>query len=626
MTKTRALLLLVVATVCAAGAFVGLADPASAHAVVIGSSPTDGQTLPAAPEDVQITFSEHVSADKNGLTVLNSSGERVDNGDAQVGTTGNVLSATLRSGLADGTYVMNYRVISADGHPVSAAIVFGIGDQTVIDTSGIKTLTASTNPAFEFAAGVARFVTYAAALLAAGLSIFVTFVHDQGPDRWRLTPVVRIAAVVAGVGAVATVAIQAALVTGNGFAAMTDTSTLRRALTEGLDWATVLLLVGLAMVHLSSDADRPVVGQSLAFYGSLGVTASFAFWGHTTTVNPAWIMFLADFTHVAAAAIWLGGLVGLAVTLRLRSSPMREAEPTALSSVPAVAAGVSRPSRLEALPEYPTTPEPPAPEHDDESVGPSASCARMVATFSTIAGASILLLVIAGVTLAWKELGGFSALSTTTYGRLVLLKVGVLLVILLAASYNRFWLLPEIEQEEREEDEEQPPQETGEDQGEPGARPMARGAWRHLRRSLVAEVAGITVVLGITAVLVNTTPPSTTASNAITDTVQTAAVAGTDASVEVALVPGKVGINSVHISYFDKLNRSTDTAQQVSVELTQPDQGIGPIQRDATKAATGHYIVDGLQVPTAGKWKLTLITRVSDFKQQRTDFTFNVSS
>ncbi len=60
--------------------------------------------------------------------------------------------------------------------------------------------------------------------------------------------------------------------------------------------------------------------------------------------------------------------------------------------------------------------------------------------------------------------------------------------------------------------------------------------------------------------------------------------------------------------------------------MTQPDKGIGPIQRDATKASGGHYIIEDLQVPTAGKWTMTVITRVSDFDQERTDFTFNVSS
>ena len=67
----------------------------------------------------------------------------------------------------------------------------------------------------------------------------------------------------------------------------------------------------------------------------------------------------------------------------------------------------------------------------------------------------------------------------------------------------------------------------------------------------------------------------------------------------------------MHITYFDSGNRPVDLAQQVSVEMTEPEQGIGPIQRDAVKAATGHFIIDGMQIPTAGTWTLTLVTRAS---------------
>ena len=356
----------------------------------------------------------------------------MDNNDGKVGATGNVVSATVQSDLPDGTYVMNYRVISADGHPIAGAIVFGVGTATVIDTAGVQNLQAGKDPGFEFAAGVARFVTYLGALLAAGLAVFVTFLHDQRPDRWKLTPIVRIAAVVGGIGAVATVAIQAALLTGNGFSAMTDVTTLRQALTEGLDWATVLLLAGLAMVHLSTDSAKPVIGQSLAFYGSLTVAASFALWGHSTTADPRWLSFLADFVHVAAAAVWLGGLVGLGATLWQRRTTTTEivaAEPAplAVGAVSAVGPGASSHSDLPSLPIDPP-PTRPADEEPEDDIGLASSTAGIVSRFSTLAGISLFLLIIAGTTMAWKELGSLSALWSTNYGRALLIKIAIVLV------------------------------------------------------------------------------------------------------------------------------------------------------------------------------------------------------
>jgi copper transport protein len=143
-------------------------------------------------------------------------------------------------------------------------------------------------------------------------------------------------------------------------------------------------------------------------------------------------------------------------------------------------------------------------------------------------------------------------------------------------------------------------------------------------RSVVGEALAIVVVLGVTAVLVNITPPKNAAASETTSSVQTKPVG--DAAAEVALIPAQVGNNSVHITYVDADERPVDIAQSVTVELTNPEQGIGPISRDGAKAATGHFIIDGLQIPTSGKWTLTLVTRISDFKQERTEFTYDVSS
>lgn len=597
MTRIRFVVLLVAGIVGAATLALTNAAPASAHAVVTNSTPTDGQNLATSPQEVQITFSEGVSSDVGGLTVLNSSGARVDNNDSKVGATGTVLSATVQPDLPDGTYVMNYRVVSADGHPIVGAIVFGVGDQTVIDTARVESLEAGKDPGFEFAAGVARFVTYLGALLAAGLAVFVRFIHDQRPDRWKLTPIVRIAAVVGGIGAVATVALQAALLTGDGFSAMADVAKLRDALTEGLDWATVILLVGLALVHLSTDTSKPVVGQGLAFYGALTVAVSFAFWGHSTATSPRWLSFLSDFVHVATAALWLGGLVGLGLTLWIR----RRGATSEIGAPQTLTVGAGGGPRQ--------TDDPATSPGESEPTGVAASTAGMVSRFSTLAGISLVLLLIAGGLLAWKEVGSFSALGSTAYGRALLIKIGIVGLILVAAAYNRWRLLPQIQAEEHKEG---------------GATQLQGRAWTHLTRSVVGEALAIVVVLGVTAALVNITPPKNAAASETTSSLQTKPVG--DAAAEVALIPAQVGNNSVHITYFDADKRPVDIAQAVTVELTNPEQGIGPISRNGDKAATGHFIVDGLQVPTSGKWTLTLITRISDFKQERTEFTYDVSS
>jgi copper transport protein len=583
----------------ASGLALATAGPASAHAVVTNSTPTDGQVLAGAPTEVQVQFSERVSSDVGGLTVLNTDGDRVDNDDSSMGASGVVLQASVQPDLPDGTYVMNYRVVSSDGHPIAGSIVFGVGEQTLVDTSQVASLQAGDDPGFEFAAGVARFVTYVGALLAAGLALFLTFVHDQRPDRWKLTPIVRIAAVVGGIGAVATVAIQAALLTGEGFSAMTDVSTLRDALTEGLDWATVVLLLGLALVHLSTDTEKPVVSQSLSFYGGLAVAVSFALWGHSTTADPRWLAFVSDFVHVATAAVWFGGLVGLVLTLW-----RRQREPVSEPVAVAAAIPSSPPTGGGSTSSYVGASTGGAVD-DEGGVGVVASTAAMVSRFSNLAALTLFLLVIAGTVLAWKELGSVDALFSTDYGRALLIKIGIVALIVVGAAYNRWKLVPTIEREE-------------------ATATLEGSAWRHLNRSVLAEVVGIVLVLGVTSVLVNITPPKDAGAESATTAVQTAPVR--DTTVEVQLTPANVGGNSVHITYFDDARRPIDIAQAVTVEMTEPEKGIGPIERSATKAATGHYIIDGLQIPTAGNWEMRLVTRISDFEQEESILAFTVTS
>src|SRR3954454_17795805 len=96
----RGLLLVLLAVVGAAVAVLAGASPAGAHAVVESSTPSRDERLPTAPSQVSIQFSEGVTSDLGGLTVLDSTGHRVDNDDSSQPTPTSVTT-TLRSDLGD---------------------------------------------------------------------------------------------------------------------------------------------------------------------------------------------------------------------------------------------------------------------------------------------------------------------------------------------------------------------------------------------------------------------------------------------------------------------------------------------------------------------------------------------
>ncbi|HEY6532274.1 MAG TPA: CopD family protein [Acidimicrobiales bacterium] len=377
-----------------------LAGVAAAHATILTTTPPDGGSVPSDPGVVTATFSEPVSVAVGGLSVRDRDGTAVEQGATTVDDAGTTASVALRPDLPDGTYVATYRVLSADGHPVSGAWIFGIGAEP--DPSA-----GSGGPAgdagWELVGAVARFVTYLTALLAAGVAFFLAFLHDRRPDRDRLARIVRIAAPLGLVGIVGTVVAQAALLTGEGLTAVTDSDVLRNVLSDRLGWSAAVLLLGLAAVHLSTDVGDLTASQALTVVGGLAVTGSFALWGHDTEAPYRWLAVGSDVVHVAAAAVWFGGLVGVSVVLTRR-------------------------------PPYPMT-----------------STVAVVGRFSTAAAATVAALGAAGLAMTWVELGSVRGLWETAYGRMVLAKVLITAGVIVLAALNRYRILPALAEDTHDE-------------------------------------------------------------------------------------------------------------------------------------------------------------------------------
>ena len=81
------------------------------------------------PAEVVFTFDESVEASFGALRVFDSTGQEVQTGDAfHPNGKGEQIAVKLKPGLGDGTYTATYRVVSADGHPVSSGFVFTVGE------------------------------------------------------------------------------------------------------------------------------------------------------------------------------------------------------------------------------------------------------------------------------------------------------------------------------------------------------------------------------------------------------------------------------------------------------------------------------------------------------------------
>ncbi|WP_368941803.1 copper resistance protein CopC, partial [Bacillus cereus] len=102
---------------------------ASAHAYVVKSNPTENETLKKAPSVVKIEFDEDIQISSfNTLYVRDTSGKRVDLKDAHIDKKNKkLLEAGLKENLKNGLYSIQWKAISADGHPIQGVIPFRIG-------------------------------------------------------------------------------------------------------------------------------------------------------------------------------------------------------------------------------------------------------------------------------------------------------------------------------------------------------------------------------------------------------------------------------------------------------------------------------------------------------------------
>jgi copper transport protein len=504
-----------------------LASPASAHATLVSSDPADGARLDQAPDVVSLTFNEGVSADVGGLRVFAPDGERVDRGAVRVA--GGVVAVNVADG-GDGTYVVTYRVTSADGHPVRGGLVFAVGDEAADSAALGEFFDEGGDRPWEIVAAVLRALCYAGALIAAGATLFRYIVDDSA--RATVRKVVLVSAAVSATSATVALPALAALATGQGATSITDDGVLIAVLGEGVGWSLLALLVGLALVVVDVAPAASVAGAIIA-------SASFGLSGHNRATDPAWFATIADSVHGVATAIWFGGTVALTIVIA---------------------------------------------RHATGATG-------AVTRFSRLALVTVAVVVLSGGTLSFLEVREVEALTSTTYGALLMSKVIVVGTVIGLAAYNRFALLPAL------------------------GRGDGRVAVTRLGSIVRLESIGMLVAVVATAVLVNVTPARVAAGidgGIFTETAQL----GDAGSVDVIVDPARVGRNAIHLYFFDPDGRPADIAEGVIVRLTLPAAGIGPIEREPVRAGAAHLQLDGDELAVPGTWTIEVDARTSRFDKE----------
>ncbi|WP_217236014.1 copper resistance protein CopC [Streptomyces sp. AC555_RSS877] len=554
----------------------GSAGPASAHAALRDSDPKDGTVLKSAPRHLTLSFTESVGLLEDSFRVLDPDNHRLRTGEAQHAPEGSdTARVTLPAKLAEGTYVVAWRVVSADSHPVSGAFTFSVGKPSA--TTAVVGTDPVENPVTAGLYTIARYLAYLAAALLIGTAVFMTACRP--PDPAPLRRLLRAGWWALLASTVALLMLRAPYESGTAPsldpAAFTRTLTTRPGLVLLARLALLLpLAVFLVRLLRRESLSRAWLAAGTAL--SVGLALTWAAGEHASAGIQVPVAMTSSVLHVLAMAVWLGGLTALLTSL-YRSQ----------AAVPA----------------------------------------SVVTSFSRLAFWSVTVLVVTGVYQSWRGLGSGNALTDTTYGRLLVVKLAAVLALLAAASVSRRWTarLTQVEAAVPE----RVPEPVGGPPAprEPAAVPVSPSTTHHLglRRSVLAEGAVGVAVLVITTILTGTLPgraAAEAAETASTTGLPTASVTtipfdvgipGGQGKVQITLDPGRTGDNRVEAVVYGP-DDGISTVPELRLSLTLPSQDIGPIDARLTDKG-GYWATNALNLPIAGDWEMKVTVRVTEIDQ-----------
>ena len=385
----------------ALGLLLCLASVAAAHANYVRSVPEAGSASPTSPRTVQVWFSEPVDPAASTLSVHDATGKEVSNADAHVAPDDARSLGISLPPLTQGTYTVLWQTLSAvDGHIAKGAFPFIVGEGHATSSyaalvSQMERNAVALQPP-SFTDTLVRWSTLAALVLVAGGFAFAPFALAAPELRTFRTALARprrrvlwVSLGLLSLTLIARVAQRAAEVS--------LASVLSGRL--GLVVVTRVALGALLGVLLWRRWDDT---RLIALPGAL-LLLSQSLLSHSAAED-AWLLpTLADWLHLGAAALWLGGVVMLALVV----TPQ------------ALAASARRTDLRNAI-----------------------------LRFSPLAIASVVMLCLTGLMQSINFLGSLDALVVTAYGRILLAKIGLGIVLVGFGAFHQLFIAPGLQAQE----------------------------------------------------------------------------------------------------------------------------------------------------------------------------------
>jgi copper transport protein len=495
------------------------AQQAMAHAGLVRADPPPGATLTTPPKEIRLTFSEQPEPSLSEIHVLDSGGAAYQGG--RVGPSGGSplsLRVPVRP-LGRGTYTVSWRVVSADdGHATAGTYAFGVG----ISPKGGAAVTTTTTPAGSWLEAVARwtFLIGLVALLGATVAAVARFGGSSGSDL-----ALAAGGWVASLAGLALLAEAQRRTADSSFAALLDTSVGR-----ALIWrAVALIAAGVALLvawRLPQIRRGALLAAALAALGAVVVHVGA---GHAAAGTwPPVLTVSAQVAHFAAAGVWFGGLAALLLGIRGEASAVKTAA---------------------------------------------------VRRFAVVAAATLIIVVVTGTVRAIDELSSVGQLVSSGYGRAVLAKIVLFLIIAGLAVRNRRLSVP--------------------------------GADRDLgplRRGSTVELVLAVAALAAAALLGTLAPPVAGQPQGPAGLSASGSDFGTSVRVQLTTASARPGPNSFNARVEDYDTGEPVQTPGVTLRFTPlDDPGINPSSLTLRPARDGAYVGSGANLAFDGRWGVTAL-------------------
>lgn len=524
--------------------------PVSAHGLLLRSNPEANAVLEQSPVQVELFFSEPAEQELSSITVYDSNNLIVDMDDVRVDPADpKRMTVSLRS-LPDGVYTVTWKVVSTiDGHQTIGTFPFAVGNA---NANAVKAIQQSSTARLPFSALLSKFLLLAALALLVGQRLFIELIWNpilksnaevNKPAVWDTLRRIGLIGVLLSIGI--GILSQAGQATGNELSLPWNPE-VGRILTEtrlGLIWLTRLALA-LLSVWLAGGKETSTKNW-LGFIVNLALLFTVTLTSHAATEIKPLLPMLGDWIHLIGMTFWLGGIVYLFTSVR----------------------------QLQQL----------------EDQLRAKLTALLTSRFSVNAFIFVALIGVTGFYSATLRVGTWSALLTTLYGHVLLIKQGFVAGLLVIAGINLLIISPRLQQERK--------------QGTANTALLSQ-----FGRILFVDVTLATLLLASVSFLTYI-PPAKIVSP-VTDFTDIQQV--DDLKVEINISPAHVGENTFMLMLISEDNEPIYTAKQVLLRFTSSQPNIPPSELQLIGDGSGMYMAKGTYLSLPGNWQVQAVVRRED--------------